>query len=477
MKSSHRAAAALAGAFAMLSGAAAANTGRIEFVVGNVTLQRGGAAPAPVARGAEVATGDTLRTDGGIVQIRYSDGSMVSLRGESEYTIENYRFSGQTDGSERGLFRLAKGTMRTVTGLVGRVTRSAYALSTPTATIGIRGTGGLIDVDPRTGATTLFGTSGTWDMRSQSGPSIPVGQGQTGRTTSSDQPAEQAGGTAAPPTISPAHTQPGETYSSAEDRTSTGQSVVASASSGGAGLVATFVGKVGANSIAFTEVDFSFPNLYEVSASVGAAGLASWTSKSTIPTSVDFTSTSRVIGGTLAEGGNYGPYSWGRIVNATVEQVYAHAGQTFTENRYIGPNGGLYFAAGPATVDMPKSGSFRYELVPGIQMRPSFLSEASISGALTSGQLTGTFTPTGGSIAASLGLTVNSQAYAVSGSGAITANTFFVQGTATGSGCSSTCFSMVQGGFAGAGASHAAAGYFIFLPSDAIGGLAIFEKK
>ena len=54
-----------------------------------------------------------------MVQIRYPDGAFVSLKPDTEYAIESYRFEGKTDGSEQGLFKLIKGTMRTVTGLVG----------------------------------------------------------------------------------------------------------------------------------------------------------------------------------------------------------------------------------------------------------------------------------------------------------------------------------------------------------------------
>src|SRR5262249_13876321 len=148
--------------------------------------------------------------------------------------------------------------MRTITGLVGRVNKSAYALNTPTATIGIRGTGGVIDVNPVTGATTLFGTSGTWDLRSQTGGSIPVSAGQTGRTLSSTQPAQQR---PAPTRPLPAPRQRAEqakpdTFQVSENRSATGQSdsFDSGGSAGGtAGIVAPMIG----TGVAFTDVAMS----------------------------------------------------------------------------------------------------------------------------------------------------------------------------------------------------------------------------
>lgn len=64
---------------------------------------------------------------------------MVSLQSDTEFRIDNYH-SGKPDGQEKGFFSLLKGGLRTITGLVGRVNRSNYQVTTNVATIGIRGT-------------------------------------------------------------------------------------------------------------------------------------------------------------------------------------------------------------------------------------------------------------------------------------------------------------------------------------------------
>jgi hypothetical protein len=65
--------------------------------------------------------------------------------------------------------------MRTVTGLVGRVNRDQYRVTTPTATIGIRGTGGVIQVRDD-GSTLIVGTSGIWSLTNPAGSiDVPAG--------------------------------------------------------------------------------------------------------------------------------------------------------------------------------------------------------------------------------------------------------------------------------------------------------------
>jgi hypothetical protein len=118
----------------------AAPAAHVEFTIGDAQLARPGAVAAPLTKGAEVNSGDTVLTNSGRVQLRFSDGAYVSLQPGSEFRIDDYRFDGKTDGTERGVFSLLKGGLRTITGLVGRTNRKAYQVNTSVATIGIRGT-------------------------------------------------------------------------------------------------------------------------------------------------------------------------------------------------------------------------------------------------------------------------------------------------------------------------------------------------
>src|SRR5882672_7310687 len=161
---------------AAFSNAATANTGKVDFAVGGVTVTSADGRVQQLTKGTEVRTGDKIvsATDGR-AQIRFSDGAYVSLQPNTEFDIKEYRYSGKTDGTESALFGLFKGAMRTVTGLVGRANKSRYRITTSTATIGIRGTGGLIAIGAD-GSTLVTGTSGIWTLTNQAGTiDIPAG--------------------------------------------------------------------------------------------------------------------------------------------------------------------------------------------------------------------------------------------------------------------------------------------------------------
>jgi len=74
------------------------------------------------------------------LQLRFTDESILSMRENSEVRIDEFRFTGKEDGSERAFFSLVKGGLRKITGIVGRINNKNYQMSTAVATIGIRGT-------------------------------------------------------------------------------------------------------------------------------------------------------------------------------------------------------------------------------------------------------------------------------------------------------------------------------------------------
>jgi hypothetical protein len=122
-------------------GLASAQAGRFLLAVGDVVVARG-QAEIRAATGTPVQSGDTIRVGAASnAQIRLNDESIVGLRPGTVFRVDEFVYSGQADGNERSLFTLLKGGFRTVTGAIGRLhSRERYAVRTPTATIGIRGT-------------------------------------------------------------------------------------------------------------------------------------------------------------------------------------------------------------------------------------------------------------------------------------------------------------------------------------------------
>jgi hypothetical protein len=209
---------ALVLAAAAFSSPGMANTGKIDFAVGDVTVRGADGTPRRLLKGTEVKTGDNISTHNGRAQIRFSDGSYVSLQPNTEFDIRDFVFEGKADGSEKVFFQLLKGALRTVTGLVGRVHRDSYKIATPTATIGIRGTGGLIRIGDD-GSTRVTGTSGVWSLTNNGGSiDIPAGtSGYAGPNT--NVPPER---TSQGPTLPPPQAGPLQTYVAGENRDSQG---------------------------------------------------------------------------------------------------------------------------------------------------------------------------------------------------------------------------------------------------------------
>ncbi|MEX2353165.1 MAG: FecR family protein, partial [Gammaproteobacteria bacterium] len=115
--------------------------GKVVFAQGQPQAVNTQGTSRPLARGNEVFSGDRLITDSGRLQISMADGAFISVQPDSEYQIENYNYSGSPDGTEQANYRLDKGGVRAITGLIGRQNPEAYKVNTAVATIGIRGTG------------------------------------------------------------------------------------------------------------------------------------------------------------------------------------------------------------------------------------------------------------------------------------------------------------------------------------------------
>jgi hypothetical protein len=118
---------------------AAEPAGRVLILQGSAVAVRG-AQEIPLARGTTIESGDLLKVaDSSSMQVRFTDESVVALRANSQYKIDDYKFSEKGD-SDKSVFSLLKGGMRTITGLIGKRNPDNYQMRSTTATIGIRGT-------------------------------------------------------------------------------------------------------------------------------------------------------------------------------------------------------------------------------------------------------------------------------------------------------------------------------------------------
>src|SRR5687768_11267525 len=135
----------VAGCFAACSGAAWAQSaepaGRFLSVTGEVGIVGRDGAQRGAQRGLEIREGDTVVTGpSALAQLRMGDGGLISVRADSEFKLEQFGFKGRDDRNASFVVSILKGGFRTITGLIAQVNRSGYRISTPSATIGVRGT-------------------------------------------------------------------------------------------------------------------------------------------------------------------------------------------------------------------------------------------------------------------------------------------------------------------------------------------------
>ena len=131
----------LASMFVALSPAnALAEAARVTFAHGAVAATAADGARRALSRGADIDAGETINTGRGRAQLRFTDGSFVSLQPNTEFRVDEYAFKDKEEPQQRGFFSLLRGGLRTITGLIGRTRKAGYRMRTSVATIGIRGT-------------------------------------------------------------------------------------------------------------------------------------------------------------------------------------------------------------------------------------------------------------------------------------------------------------------------------------------------
>lgn len=110
-----------------------------------------------LAKGSAVFLGDKVVTgEEGYVRLRMIDEAILDLRCFSIMVIEEYALN---TTNRRSILNLLQGSLKKVTGQIGKMTEDVYELKTPVASVGVRGTeyalrvfqstgcGGTIDTD------------------------------------------------------------------------------------------------------------------------------------------------------------------------------------------------------------------------------------------------------------------------------------------------------------------------------------------
>ena len=123
------------------TGAAAEATtfGTIELVSGQVSVRTADGRQLSPRVGDSVPAGAELSTGrDGELHVETADSGLVALRPNTRLRVAEYRAEG--DELDTQVLALLRGTFRSVTGWIGRHNTARYRVTTPTATIGVRGT-------------------------------------------------------------------------------------------------------------------------------------------------------------------------------------------------------------------------------------------------------------------------------------------------------------------------------------------------
>ena len=144
-----------------LSFEVSAQAANIVFATGSATVIGADGKVRKADRGSVLEPGETVDTGDGKAQLRFRDGATISLQPGTQFRVEQFRFSeqnGKASEQDTVVMRLLKGTLRAVSGLIGKEKRDQYRMDTTVGTIGIRGTEyGANLGDPGLAVTTYVG--------------------------------------------------------------------------------------------------------------------------------------------------------------------------------------------------------------------------------------------------------------------------------------------------------------------------------
>lgn len=138
---------ALAQTPAATTAAAAPQAGFLKSVRGDVQLLSADGSARPAAAGDAVATVDRIVTGAdAAASVVLRDGTALMIGPSSRLDVKEFHFDATTqDGGV--LVSLLRGSLRMITGLIGKTNPDAVRIETQTATIGIRGTDFIVQAD------------------------------------------------------------------------------------------------------------------------------------------------------------------------------------------------------------------------------------------------------------------------------------------------------------------------------------------
>lgn len=122
-------------------------SGLFKTMEGDVTLLRDGRSQ-PALPGGALREGDRIVTGrNSAAAVVLNDGTVVSVGPNSSVDMTHYIFDPTTQNGSL-LLNLLQGTVRMVTGIMGKTNPELIRLTTPTTVVGVRGTDFIVEAQP-----------------------------------------------------------------------------------------------------------------------------------------------------------------------------------------------------------------------------------------------------------------------------------------------------------------------------------------
>ena len=104
----------------------AAEAGRIQFVTEDAVVIDSTGKTRSIQKDDALSPGDRIESRSGRVQIRFTDGSLISLQPKSQFVVESYRYDTSKPKENSFLLNLLRGGLRTVTGAIAKINKQNY---------------------------------------------------------------------------------------------------------------------------------------------------------------------------------------------------------------------------------------------------------------------------------------------------------------------------------------------------------------
>lgn len=166
--------------FLATSAARAENSfGVVELVDGKVSVIDTKGQSRSVHVNDQIAEGETVVTDrNGELHVRTEDHGYMAFRPNSKVLVQAYRAEGDKDDGV--VMSIVYGALRSVTGWIGKHNPNKYAIKTPIATIGIRGTDHeTLHIPLPAPGEKSIGEPGTYEKVNSGRTSLQNGAGET----------------------------------------------------------------------------------------------------------------------------------------------------------------------------------------------------------------------------------------------------------------------------------------------------------